>query len=156
MSTEWMGRYRHLVGALVRHTNLRIKGTGKSRHLDNNIEVNASEWQVLEYVIEHSFDDDRMIHISDTLGIPQSSFSKIVSKLCAKNLVEKYQAVNNKKNVILKATRLGEELYRKEVNSNASSFFSPFFEELDKLDDETLAVFTKALNLLSDNYEKDE
>lgn len=154
MSTEWMGRYRDLVGAIVRHTNLRIKGINKSRHLNDNIEVNAAEWQVLEYVIEHSFDDDRMIHISDTLGIPQSSFSKIVSRLCEKNLLEKFQSVNNKKNIILKATRTGEELYRKEVNAGTTCFFQPFFNELDKLDDDTIAAFTKALNLLSDNYEK--
>lgn len=151
MSTEWMGRYRNLVAALVRNTNNVNRTSKRGVSLENGVFLSTYEWQVFEYLIENKNSDDRMILISDRLGIPQSSFSRIVSNLCQNNLVVKLQLAGNNKNYVLKPTALGEELYTQHVYQNTLKTFAPFFKELDVIDDETLAVFTKAMSVLADN-----
>ena len=60
MNTEWMGRYRPLLAALVRHSNITQRSSGTRTMLTDEISLNAQEWQVFEYIIEHMEDDAYM------------------------------------------------------------------------------------------------
>ena len=113
MNTEWMGRYRPLVAELVRHTNIVQRALGIKSEIGEGISLSVQEWQVFEYIIEHADDDAHMNLISDRLGIPQSSFSKMIKTLCGCGLVDKYQMINNKKNIILRPSERGREIYEK-------------------------------------------
>ena len=105
MDVNWMGRYRTLVMALVQHCNISARGSGIKDRVTDDIWLNAHEWQVLEYIIEHTEDDAYMNRMSEVLGLPQSSFSRSVSLLSSYGLVEKYQTESNRKNVLLRPTR---------------------------------------------------
>ena len=65
MNTGWMGRYRPLVAALVRHANIVQRTLSVKNETAEGICLNAQEWQVLEYIIEHLNDDAHMNLISD-------------------------------------------------------------------------------------------
>ena len=82
MGTEWMGRYRPLVAALVKHTNVVQRAAGRTVRLSDELSLTTQEWQVFEYILEHQDDDSCMYYISELLGIAQSTFSKITKYLC--------------------------------------------------------------------------
>ena len=96
MGTEWMGRYRPLVAALVRHSNINQRVSAVYVPVAGDICLRSQEWQVFEYILEHMDDDHHMNMISERLGIPQSTFSKIIKILCGYGLVDKYQTTDNR------------------------------------------------------------
>lgn len=112
MQTEWMGRYRPLVAALVQHSNITARAASHSNEIGEGVFLNTVSWQVLEYLIEHEDDASCMNHISGALGIPQSSFSKIARQLTDLGLVERYQSTGNRKNIILKSTEKAHRIYQ--------------------------------------------
>lgn len=146
-----MGRYRRLLGAIVRHTNIISRAVASLRlKIDTDIELSITEWQILEYIYEHEKDDMRMIYLSDSLGIPQSSFSKYVKKLENHGLVERFQAPGNRKNVIIKPSPKGRHLYKSNTEGPEQEMWRRFFASLDGVPDEYLEQFTKALEDLND------
>ena len=151
MNTKWMGRYRPLVAALVRHTNLVQRTSILKIEIDDGICLAAQEWQAFEYIIEHLEDDAHMNLISDRLGIPQSSFSKIIKTLCSYGLVEKYQMTNNRKNIILRPSEYGLSVYAKHASALLNSLFSDFFHQLEPCSIEDLDRFTQAIEALNNN-----
>lgn len=149
METEWMGRYRPLVAALVRHGNMVSRIQPVRFPMLNGIALNQQEWQILEYLLEYEQDDVCLCRISERLGMPQSTLSKAVKELCRLGLAERYRRGQNRKNVILHATPLGHELYREHIPSLREEYFKGFFDALEGMDDEALAVFTKAMGKLT-------
>lgn len=149
MNIDWMGRYRPLVAALVRHANIVQRNLSKKTVLTNEISLNSQEWQVFEYIIEHMDDDAHMNLISDRLGIPQSTFSKTVKALCGYDLVEKYQTTRNRKNIILRPSEKGLKLYQIHASGVVSNNFESFFKALDCIADEDIEQFTFALDKLN-------
>ncbi len=149
METEWMGRYRPLVAALVLHANVVNRGLSMRSDIGDGIMLNPQEWQVLEFVIEHSDSYFSMIEISRELGIPQSSFSRIVKTIQDYKLISKYQVAGNRKNIVLRPTEYGKSLYSKRAGVPSSVGFISFFKELDSLSDDSIKTFTKALNNLT-------
>lgn len=147
---EWMGRYRQLVLAIVQHTNV-ISRYGGRHFIAEGISLSSNEWQVMEYIVEHREDDENMIFVSETLGIPQSSFSKLVKNLSAMGLIERYRSIDNKKNVILRPTDLALRAYDHHQKVIHEEVFKPFFDALEGVSDEDLNAVTEAISLLSAN-----
>ena len=90
-----------------------------------------------------------MNHISERLGIPQSTFSKITKYLCEQGLVDKYQTETNRKNIILRPSPDGVDLYRQQTSTVGLAMFGDFFRDLEGVSDEQLAAFTAALERLN-------
>lgn len=149
VGTEWMSRYRPLVAALVKHTNVVQRAAGRTVRLSEEVSLSTQEWQVFEYILEHQDDDSCMNHISERLGIAQSTFSKITKYLCEQGLVDKYQTETNRKNIILRPSADGVDLYRQQTATVGREMFGAFFEDLDGLSDEQLETFTAALERLN-------
>lgn len=151
MYESWMGRYRELIAALVYHTNSSYRQL--SIRADwGDISLSSQEWQILEYIVEHSDDDSNMIHVSERLGIPQSSFSKQTKVLIQCGLIEKYQKKGNKKNIILKASPFGLEQYKKISRMLYENVFSAAFNRLEELSDDQLKAVTEAIYLLTNGF----
>ena len=89
-----------------------------------------------------------MIDISYHLNIPQSTFSKTVKLLHGCGLVEKYQAVNNRKNIILRPTEKGLRLYQSISQKEAMGILQGFFDALKNVTDEDLHAMAKAIEAL--------
>ena len=149
MQSAWMGRYRALVAALVKHSNINTK-LGKNRsETEIGIPLTANEWQVLETVIEHQHEVSNMNRLAEAIGIPQSTFSKTVKYLCGAGLVEKYQTSTNRKNVILKPTALACALYEKHAAVLEQYIFGDFFRQLEQIGDEDLQTVIHAIEMLN-------
>lgn len=148
MQVNWMGRYRGIVKALVQHGNCCIRAANYKLNMVDGITLTAQEWQVLEYILEHEDDDQNMAKLSERLCIPQSSFSKMSSRLVQYGFLEKYQILGNKKCIILKTSEKGKTFYIKNSKSIKEYVFDDFFHELNGFTDEQLAQFAKAINVI--------
>ena len=155
METSWMGRYRSLVAALVQHGNLAGKNVGKKNDIGDGIMLSAQEWQILEHILEYHDETCNMVTMSNRLGVPQSSFSRAVKVLCSAGLVDKYQAVNNRKNIILKPTEYGCRLYERNAARLLQEQFRPFFDMLEPISDEDLNTVIRAIEYLNVSMDPD-
>lgn len=147
MEKDWMGRYRALMDELVIHTNIVIKGQKIKHDIGDGVLLIAQEWQILEFLIIHEDENHNMGYIAEKLNIPQSSFSKYVKNLWERNLVEKYQTKGNRKNIILKPSQKGIDLYYRRVEEVYHPNFKNFFDSLSKISDDDLNIFVFALRL---------
>lgn len=150
MVINWMGRYREIVAALVRHGNMAARTQFSRNEVYPNVSLTHQEWQVLEYIIEHESDDANMNEISERLAIPQSTFSKMSKLLYEYKLIAKYRVFGNRKNIVLKATPFGEEVYQAYSRQIQENVFQQFFESIKDISDHDLKALAKAIEDLDD------
>ena len=150
MGTNPMGRYRDLVAALVLHGNVAIRSQSQKLDVGDGLSLRNQQWEILEYIVDHRDKYFSMIDISYQLSIPQSTFSKTVQLLCSYGLVEKYQTVNNRKNIILKPTAYGLEVYDRVTREHVCKDLQGFFDALEDVSDRDLERFVRALKILDD------
>ena len=141
-TNEWMGRYRLLVHELNRHANQNIRFLSDKRAKGKG---NFQEWQVLEYIVEHSEEMNNMHAPADALCISKASLTKYVQTLCTLGYVKKYKSTDNKKNIILRATEEGVCFYKQIVEQIMFPHFEPFFSELNDIPDVYLEKIANAL-----------
>ena len=127
-----------------------------SIEIEDGIFIGRIPWQVLEYFIENRDNTYKMLDISTHLGIPQSSFSKIVRKLVDLGFLERYAVEGNRKEIIIRPTEKAIEYYKVNSASNVSKTFISFFEYMDRFTDEEISAFTKGLDILTDSVDKTE
>mgnify|MGYP000873090602 FL=1 len=151
MDKSWIGRYRELVAQLVRHSNVCARIMYKEQEIYPNIKLTAQQWQTLEYIIEYENDRLNMSKYAQRLGIPQSSFSKCIKKLVESGLINKYKSSNNKKDVILKASKKGREIYNHHSRILYQYIFYKMFELLDPLSDQDIELTAEAIKALNDS-----
>ena len=157
MDDEWMGRYRQLVSALVRHVNVLDKLKEEFRiEIADGVYVDRLVWQIIEYFVEHRDNTENMIDIAAKLGIPQSSFSNKVKLLKEYGFIDRFIAEGNKKEIFIRPTEKAIRFYRKNSADNVSKEFLPFFEKLERFSDEEIAAFTEALEVLTASCEAKE
>ena len=151
MESQWMGRYRKIVAALVLHGNVVARTLTDTLDIGEGIMLKHQQWQILEYIVENQSKHFSMIDISYRLNIPQSTFSKTVKLLCEHGLVEKYQAVNNHKNIILQPTQRGLQLYEAHIENTVKPMFQPFFDSLKDISTEEMNKLAKAIEVLDNS-----
>lgn len=150
MKQNWKGRYGDLVAAIVRFNNIAARNsTLQTEYPEYGFSLSAQEWQVLEYLLEHPDSYSPMAHISQDLGIATSTLTKYSAKLVKLGLVEKYKAIDNRKNIILRASQLGERFYYEMVDRFMMANFEVFFQALSSLNDAQLAKLTEGIEALS-------
>lgn len=150
MYTEWMGRYRGVIAALVRHGNVVARTlSDKVYHEKYDFYLGQQEWQTLEYLLEHSEDLNHMAQISNQLGMSTSSFSKNVSVLVKYGLVEKYKMEDNRKNIILRISDKGRAFYDEYAQQAVIPMFGKLLGALSTLSDEQLDALAEGIWSLS-------
>ena len=147
MELTWMGRYRKFVEYLDRFGNAYAQHYMVEKTFDTPIAFSALQLQVMEYILENEEENQSMIEIATRLGISASTFSKNVKKMAEKGLLEKYYASGNRKEVIVKVTPLGREMYALYAAYIQRVVFQPMFRILDGLSEEDLARFTEVIRL---------
>lgn len=149
MGSEWKGRYREVIASLVLHGNVILRTQSSSLFdIGEGVIVTPQQWQILEYIVENSDKLFNMNEISYRLSVPQSTFSKTVKMLYENDLVEKYQAVNNRKNIILRPTEKGLRIYKYHSEEHVKPFFQGFFDALKDVSDIDLHALAKAIETL--------
>lgn len=146
---EWMGRYRALIEALVRHSNVTARFSSEHGEIGNGIALSSIEWQCLEYIYEHDNDNLQMSYFAERLGIAHSTFSKITKRLTALGLVDKYQMLGNKKNIILKPSQKGRDAYLAYSPHLSGGLWKDFFETMKDVPQESIDTFITAIDGIS-------
>ena len=109
------------------------------------IRYSYAQLQVLEYLLENEERDEHMSAIASRLGISRSSFTKIVSRLESKGLVEKRSRPGSRKELLVTVLPLGRALYEEYSREILRWHFSPMFDELAKVPPEQREHVGKAL-----------
>lgn len=148
MKSDWMGRYQEITYALILHGNVIARTQTVVFDIGEGIVLNSQQWQILEYIVCNRDKTFSMNDISYRLNIPQSTLSKTVKMLCKYGLVDKYQAVNNRKNIILRPSEHGLHIYTTHSINSVRPVFESFFNILKSVSDEDLHTVAKAIETL--------
>jgi DNA-binding MarR family transcriptional regulator len=150
MERDQHERCRELIAALILHGNVAIRAQSNVLELRDGIRLKHQHWQIFEYIVEHRDRGFSMAEISYNLSIPPSTFSKTVKLLCGYGLVEKHQLENNRKNIFLRPTERGLQLYDEVTPAHVLPDLQHFFDLLETVSDDDLRCFVRAIKALDD------
>ncbi|MBR5232209.1 MAG: winged helix-turn-helix transcriptional regulator [Clostridia bacterium] len=145
MQLEWMGDYREIVEKLIHYCNVYAAVYKKERLTHEGVTFSYSQVQVLEYLLENESNHDNMSIVAARLGIALSTFSKLVTALEAKGLLEKYFLEGNRKNIVVRVSDLGRSVYASYSKEISNTHFTHMFEALDNIPREYLPYIAQAL-----------
>jgi DNA-binding MarR family transcriptional regulator len=148
-----MGRYRELIRMLMKYNNLFSRYCSGTFVKESGLLLSAQQWQTLESIIEYEETNFNMAFYAKQLGLPKSTFSKHVKALVDMGLVDKYQQLNNKKNIVLKPSRKGRNLYRKNYAVIYEEGWKDVFKVLDSVSDENIEQFVAFVGKLAEELE---
>ena len=146
MQLEWLGKYRNVIGSIVRFGNAYAKNARYEHTYNTETRFTPSEIHVLEYVLEHEEEVVNMAGVAEMLGISTEALSKNVKKMAEKGLLEKYMAEGNRKNIILRVSERGRQAYEEYTRFTYDVAFEGLFEKLEGIPDEYLDRFTDIMN----------
>ena len=145
MKLRWMGQNREIVEALIHYCNIYASVYRIEKMSYHGISYSYAQIQVLEYLLENEERNENMSTIAQRLGITRSNFTKIISRLCAKGLVEKVSMPGSRRDLNVVVNTLGRELYEDYAKGVLKRHFEPMFRDLDKLDPDARNVVRDAL-----------
>lgn len=134
MKLSWMGQYRDVVEALIHYCNIYAAAYKIEKMEYRGVRYSYSQIQVLEYLLENEERNENMSAIASRLGITRSNFTKIVSRLVAKGLLEKDYLPGSRKELKLTVNEFGRDLYDAYSRDILRWHFSPMFAQLDRID----------------------
>lgn len=152
MEVKWMGRYREIIRNIMRHGNLYARTYNVQLADGTGVTLSSLEWQAFECIVEFESEDYNMSVLSEKIGIPRSNFSKYVNTMLEYKLVERFQKVDNKKDIILKVTDFGKEFYRAR-SSYIADEWEDVFDILDNFTEEQLAQVALFIEKLSESFD---
>ena len=150
MGLDWLGKYQEFVSKLVDFGNAYAQNFRVERNYNTPVELSASEMQVIEYILQREHENYNMAEIATLVGVSQSTFSKNVNKLRQKGLLEKFHTSNNRKEIIVRVSDYGKEVYEAYRKYAYEALFKRIFEILEEIPEEYVAKFTEILDISAD------
>jgi len=148
MKLEWMDEHRQLIEKIIKYGNVYAHAYNKQMNYHTGIEFSAAQIQVVEYVLEN--EDQKMSEIAKRLGVTRSAFSKNVKKVMDKGLLEKFRCNNNQKDIFLKVTPAGKQVYENYSKYIYKTCFKKMFDIVDQIPQEYVVMMTKMMDLFAD------
>ena len=145
-----MSKHRSLVEKLIKYGNSYANTYRLQRDYGTGIKLSAAQIQTLEYILENEERGEKMTEMAKRLGVKNSAFSKNIKKLMEKELLEKYQYTDNKKDIYVKATDKGRILYIEYVEFISKNCFNKIFEIADEISAEDIKKFEEMLNIFAE------
>lgn len=145
MKLAWMGEYRDVVEALIHYCNIYASAYKLEKQTYQGISYSYAQIQVLEYLLENEERKEHMSAVASRLGISRSNFTKIVTRLEAKGLVEKRSRPGSRKELLVTVLPLGRALYEEYSQEILRWHFSPMFRELAQVPAEERSHLRDAL-----------
>lgn len=140
-----MGEYRDVIDGLIHYCNIYAAAYKAEKMEYKGVFYSFAQIQVVEYILEAEDKTESMSAIASRLGISRSNFTKIVSRLISKGLLEKNHLPGNRKNYSLSVAPLGRELYEQYSKKILLCHFSPMFKKLSKIPSEYYPFIHDAL-----------
>lgn len=156
MSLEWLGKYREFIGSLMRFGNAYARSSRTEHSYNTPVKFTPSEVHVLEYILEHEEHFENMAAVADILGITKGALSKSVKKMEQKGLLEKFHTADNRKNIIIRVTDYGKEVYRSYTEFAYNAAFKQLFEKLDEIPIEYIERFSSILQFAAELTAKEK
>lgn len=147
MALSWLGKYESFIASLMHYGNAYAQNYNTERDLGLSASFSASEIQALEYIMLNEDKNENMASLAAHMGIPSSTFSKNISKMVKKGLLEKYRISTNRKEVIVRVSDLGRTVYEQYSRYAMEHLYSDVFARLDNIPEEYIAKFTEVLEL---------
>lgn len=154
MKLEWMGEYRDLIEKLIRYCNHYAQFYTVEQNFNTPVDFSFSQLQVMEYILENEERRENMAAVAARLGIPPSTFSKHVNKMMHKGLLEKYHSGSNRKDIIIRVSTLGRQVYGQYSQFVYQNGFKAIFNLLDEIPKEHVDRFTYVLAVACGDYKK--
>ena len=150
MRLEWLGKYGDFVEKLVHYGNAYAQNYNTERSFGVGASFSASDIQTLEYILTNQDKNQNMAEMAYYLGIPASTFSKNVNKMMKKGLVEKYHISTNRKEIILRVSDFGKDVYEQYSRFAYERLYKDVFSVLDQVPAEYVEKFTQILKLCAE------
>lgn len=150
MELKWMEQYRSFVEKLIRYGNAYAFLFRKPKNYGTKEMFSASQIQVLEYILEAENGDETMTQMAERLGVSKAAFSKNVKSLVEKGLLEKLHYGGNKKNIYVKPTKKGRDVYREYTGFIYEVLFKDLFRIADTIAKEDRDRFEELLQVFTD------
>ncbi|MBQ6482323.1 MAG: winged helix-turn-helix transcriptional regulator [Anaerolineaceae bacterium] len=154
MKLEWLGEYRKFVEKTIKFANAYASTYQKEQSFGTKVMFSSSQIQTIEYILENEDKNQTMAEIAERLGISRSAFSKNVKKMIEKGLLEKYRTSDNHKNIIVRVSPLGREAYNDYCKYVKNGIMDKMFAELDGIPKEYLEKVCKALDMWSEDINR--
>lgn len=150
MELEWMGKYRKFVEKMMKFGNTYARTSRGEHNYSTPVKFSASELQVLEYILENEERYENMVEIADAVGISKSALSKNIKKMEEKGLLEKYHTTDNQKNIIVRVSAYGKEVYTLYAKYSFETAFKRMFQILDEIPEEYIGKFTEVMEIAAE------
>lgn len=144
MDLKWMQKHRTLVGKMIRFANAYTVMYNHPVRMGTDVEISASQIQTLEYVMEN--EAMKMSDIAQKLGVTKATFSRNAQHLVDMGLLSKYRRDDNRKDVYLFATELGQKVYNDYTNFVFENWYRKMFEMADDIPEEYLQKFEEIVD----------
>ena len=148
MSVEWMEQNRELFEKIIKCGNIYANNHHKVVNLGINMDVSLSQIQVLEYVLE--FENQKMSDVAKRLGVTKSALSQIAKRLEEKGWLEKYRCNNNKKEIFLKVTSQGKNVYNTYYKALNEFFFKDILDINKQIPKKYRDIIIKMFDIMAD------
>lgn len=147
MEIQWRGRYAELVDTFTRFSNNYAANWQKELYTVEGITISTAEMQILTVIIENETRQIKMTDICRSIDMPKSTFSRHISTLEGKKLVDKFHPEYNRKNIIIRTTALGRRVFEGYSQYIFNNVFGKVFAALDEIPGEYIDALTDAVKL---------
>ncbi|WP_440118533.1 MarR family winged helix-turn-helix transcriptional regulator [Paenibacillus sp. QZ-Y1] len=150
MKLEWMGNHRTLIEKIIKYGNAYSNTYKLQRSYGTDVMFSASQIQTLEYILEAEDKEEKMSEMAARLGVSRSTFSKNVKNLKEKGLLEKYHLSGNRKDIYVKPSDKGREVYAKYTEFVRQLCFDELFKYADNISETDKERFIRILDVFAD------
>lgn len=150
MKLDWMGDHRELVEKIIKYGNAYSNTYKLQRSYGTDITFSAAQIQTLEYILEAEDQEEKMSEMAARLGVSRSTFSKNVKNLTEKGLLEKYHLSGNRKDIYVKPSAKGREVYTKYTAFVQELCFDDIFRVADQITEADKKSFIRIMDLFAD------
>lgn len=150
MKLDWMGEHRELVEKIIKYGNAYSNTYKLQRSYGTNMTFSASQIQTLEYILEAEDQEEKMSEMAARLGVSRSTFSKNVKNLTDKGLLEKYHLSGNRKDIYVKPSAKGREVYTQYTAFVSELCFDDIFKLADQITEADRQNFIRIMDLFAD------
>lgn len=149
MTLDWLGKHEYFISKLMKFGNAYALNYSTERDLGLGVSFSASELQTLEYILINEDRYLKMAEMAAQLGITTSTFSKNINKMVKKRLLDKYHMSNNKKEVIVRVSDYGKEIYREYCTIVKEKIYDQVFMILDQIPAEYETAAADVIDLIA-------
>ncbi|MGO4529273.1 MarR family winged helix-turn-helix transcriptional regulator [Paenibacillus sp. 2TAF8] len=150
MKLDWMGDHRELVEKIIKYGNAYSNTYKLQRSYGTDMTFSAAQIQTLEYILEAEDQEEKMSEMAARLGVSRSTFSKNVKNLTEKGLLEKYHLSGNRKDIYVKPSAKGREVYTKYTAIVRELCFDDIFKLADQITEADKKSFIRIMDLFAD------